>query len=134
MKVLLGFFGIAAAMVVLVVSTVVSMLIQLLPYLVLMAVALLVARGWGGRGTAPPVRGAGGVGTPRRALPAPPTGGYRPPPPWVPPRGFGAPPRSAGRGEAAVSGWAWMPVWIGPPPAQPRGQVIDAEIVEDDDG
>ena len=119
MRTLLGLLFISVAGALLVMAAFVSVLVQLLPYVLLIALVVVVVRARRGRRVPAPIAA-------RAALPPPPR-----------PGAYGtaraASTRPLGAAAPPQPGWAWMPVWVGPPPAaRPASPVIDAEVIEDD--
>lgn len=101
MRTLMALFAMTAIVGLLLMGAVVALMVQVLPYIIIgMVIGVLLQRRRR-RGGPPVVRSA-----------------YRAP----------VPPRSAY--AVAPSGWAYVPVWVGPSPRQ-QMPVIDAEIIED---
>ena len=100
MRILMTLFAMSAIVGLLLVGAVVALMVQLLPYIIVGMVIGALLRRRR-RGRPPVVRSA-----------------YRAP----------VAPRSAY--AVTPSGWAYVPVWVGPSPRRPM-PVIDAEVIED---
>jgi hypothetical protein len=115
-------FLFVATAVVLVVSTVITPLVQLLPIVLLagLVIAMVHLAASRRRPAGPPARARASIppgfshGGPRGV------GQLGPQPVW------GAPPQQPG--------WVLVPVWMGAPAPRHPGPVIDAEVIDGDDG